>query len=133
MFSDVYTRRKRKRQSPKRRWRDYRTASGRRPVKEFLDGLSDRDAAEVVAVMDEVVKRGIRTAKHVENDLYQIVADGERETFRILFAQEGAHDQVLLSLEGFSKKQQKTPRDKIELAKRRLHDWRARGRAAGKA
>lgn len=40
--------------------RDYRTTSGRRPVKQFLDRLSDGDAAEVVAAMDEAVKRGIR-------------------------------------------------------------------------
>jgi hypothetical protein len=30
----------------KRRWRDYRTAQGHRPVKKFLDGLSDEDAAD---------------------------------------------------------------------------------------
>jgi hypothetical protein len=29
----------------KRRWRDYRTAGGARPVKEFIAGLSDVDAA----------------------------------------------------------------------------------------
>src|SRR5215475_6040942 len=32
-----------------RRWRDYETPAGRRPVKEFLAQLSDADAAEVVA------------------------------------------------------------------------------------
>jgi hypothetical protein len=30
----------------KRRWRDHRTAAGRRTIKEFIDGLSDVDAAE---------------------------------------------------------------------------------------
>jgi phage-related protein len=97
-------------------------------VHEFFDTLSDEDAAEVVAAMSGVEKRGIAAAKHLEGEIYEVKADGDRQTFRILFAQEGEHDQVLLALEGFSKKQQKTPRDKIDLARRRLNDWRSRGR-----
>ncbi|MGH3031715.1 MAG: type II toxin-antitoxin system RelE/ParE family toxin [Gaiellaceae bacterium] len=46
--------------------------------------------------------------------------------FRVLFAAEGRRDQVLLSLEGFSKKTRKTPLEKIRLAERRLADWRRR-------
>jgi phage-related protein len=36
--------------------------------------------------------------------------------------------QVLLALEGFSKKQQKLPKRHLDLAKRRLADWRRRAR-----
>src|SRR5206468_3496922 len=36
------------------RWRDYRRSAGRRPVKEFIEALSDEDAAEVAAAMAEV-------------------------------------------------------------------------------
>jgi phage-related protein len=128
MVVGVPRRRKRERAAPKRRWRDYRTRAGRRPLKEFLDKLSDEDAAEVVAAMGDVEKRGVTAAKHVEGELYEVKAEGERQTFRVLFAQEGEHDQVLLALVGLSKKQQKLPRDAVELAKRRLRDWRSRGR-----
>lgn len=121
-------RRKSTRATPKRRWRDYRSAAGRRPVKEFLDALSDADAAEVAAALKEVQIRGLGVAQHLRGDVYEVKADGDRQTFRILFAQEGEHEQVLLALEGFSKKQQRTPPAKIELAQRRLRDWRARGR-----
>lgn len=76
--------------------------------------------------MREVSRVGLRAAKHVEGELYEVKADGDRQTFRVLFALEGKHDQVLLSLEAFSKKQRKLPREKIELAKRRLRDWRSR-------
>jgi phage-related protein len=124
----VPRRRKRERAAPRRRWRDYRTAAGRRPVKEFVDRLTDADAAEVAAAMHEVVTHGISAAKHLRGDIYEVKADGDRRTFRILFAQEGKHDQVLLALEGFSKKQQKTPLATIELAARRLRDWRSRSR-----
>jgi len=36
---------------------------------------------------------------------------------------------LLLALEAFSKKQQRLPRDRIDLAQRRLRDWRSRGRS----
>ncbi len=34
-----------------RRWRAYRTPSGRSPVREFIDDLADEDAEEVLATM----------------------------------------------------------------------------------
>jgi phage-related protein len=127
----MYRRRKRPRDQPRRRWRDYKTASGRRPVKEFIAGLSDVDAAAIVAAMKEVEIKGTTAAKHLRDDLYEVVADGDRQTFRILFAPEGNHGQVLLSLVAFSKKTQKARKGGIELAFRRLADWRRRsGRKA---
>jgi hypothetical protein len=47
------------------RWRDYRTAGGRRPVKEFLDRLSDHDAAAVLDAMREVRDEGLTAARHL--------------------------------------------------------------------
>jgi phage-related protein len=111
----------------KRRWRDYRTAAGRRPIKEFIDGLSDVDAAAVVAAMKDVRETGLVAARHLRGEIYEVRADADRQTFRILFAPEGQRNQVLLALEGFSKKTQKTPPEKIQLAERRLADWRRRG------
>lgn len=111
-----------------RRWRVYTTRSGRSPVRDFIAGLTDEEAADVAAAMSDVRRDGVRAAKHVAGEIYEVKADSERQTFRILFAQEGAHDQVLLALEAFSKKQQRLPRDRIDLAQRRLRDWRSRGR-----
>jgi phage-related protein len=113
---------------PRRRWRDYRTVAGRRPVKDFFDQLSDADAAAVVASMQEVRQLGLAASRHLRGDIYEVRADGERQIFRVLFATEGRHDQVLLSLEGFSKKTRRTPPEKIRLAERRLADWRRRAR-----
>jgi len=53
----------------------------------------------------------------------------EHQTFRILFATEGRTQQVLLALEGFSKKTQKTPPEVIRRAEKRLADWHRRARA----
>jgi phage-related protein len=109
----------------RRRWRDYRTAAGRRPVKEFIGGLSDADAAAVIAAMKDIQREGLSAARHLRGDIYEVRADGDRQTFRILFAPE-AYGQVLLALDGFSKKTQKTPPDAIRLAERRLAEWRRR-------
>jgi phage-related protein len=114
---------------PKRRWRDYRTGAGRRPIKDFIDGLSDTDAAAVVAAMRDVRDVGLAAARHLRGEIYEVRADGDRQTYRILFAPEGRRSQVLLALEGFSKKSQKTPSEKIRLAERRLADWRRRGQS----
>jgi phage-related protein len=112
----------------RRRWRDYRTPAGRRPVAEFINTLSDTEAAVVAAAMKEVPLEGLRVARHVRGEIYEVRADGDRATYRILFAQEGSRSQVLLALAAFGKETQKTPPSTITLAERRLTDWRARGR-----
>jgi phage-related protein len=109
------------------RWRDYQTASGRRPIKEFLAGLDDDDLASVVAAMKEVRQRGLEAARHLDGEIYEVRADGRGVIYRILFAPEGKHKQVFLSLEAIKKKTQKTPSNAIVLARRRLRDWRTRG------
>jgi phage-related protein len=113
--------------SIRRRWRDYRTPSGRRPVEEFIDELSDSDAAAVLAGMEEVRDLGLRAARHLDGDIWEVRVDGDRVIYRILFAEEGRRGQILLALDGLNKKTQTTPRPTIELAKRRLADWRRRG------
>lgn len=114
----------------RRRWRDYRTAAGGRPVMEFIDTLDDEEVAEVVAAMKEVQRDGLSAAKHLRGDLYEVRADARTRSFRILFSAEGQFNQVLLSLSGFPKKTQKTPMQELKLAESRLRDWR--GRARGK-
>lgn len=111
----------------KRQWRDYRTASGARPVREFLEQLSKTDRKAVLSTMNDVAREGLPAARHVRGEIYEVRAEGDRQSFRILFAAEGRYHQVLLSLEGFSKKTQKTPQEKIELAEHRLRDWHQRG------
>lgn len=109
-----------------RRWRDYQTSSGRRPVREFLQSLSDEDAAEVVAAMAEVRQLGLQAARKLRGDIWEVRADGNRVIHRVLFAPEGQRSFILLALVGFTKKTQRTPPDVIALAEQRLADWRSR-------
>ena len=108
-----------------RQWRMYETAAGARPVRKFLDALSDEDAAVVIDEM-RAVAREIARATHLRGDIYEVRAFGASEGFRILFGKEGRQGQVLLALTAFSKKTQQAPKSEIELAEKRLGEWRAR-------
>lgn len=50
---------------PQCQWREYRTRSGGRPVKQFLDRLTDEEVAEIVAGMKDVVANGLLAARHL--------------------------------------------------------------------
>lgn len=113
----------------RREWRDYRTAAGGRPIRDFFDELTDEEAAEVLAAMKEVADIGLEAARHLRGDIYEVRAEARTRTFRVLFASEGRFSQVLLSLVAFVKKTQKTPRSELELAEDRLRQWRERGKA----
>jgi hypothetical protein len=73
----------------KRRWRFYVSGSGRRVVDEIIDGLADGDAAEVHAAMRDVRDRGLRIARHLRGEIYEVRAVGADNSYRILFAAEG--------------------------------------------
>ena len=113
----------------KRRWRDYQTESGARPIKDFLLALPAEDRAAILAEMEYVREHGKSVARHVQKDIYEVRAIYNTKAYRILFACEGRFNHILLSLEGFQKKTQETPEAKIKLAEKRLADWRRRGKA----
>jgi hypothetical protein len=108
---------------PRRRWRDYRTASGRSPVEEFIDSLSDDDAAAVLARMAEVRQRGLVAARHLEGDIWEVRVDRNRVIYRVLFAEEGSRGRVLLAREGFKRRRRR------RLGRR--SSWRSAGSATG--
>ncbi|MCA1695904.1 MAG: hypothetical protein LC749_14900, partial [Actinobacteria bacterium] len=85
--------------STRRRWRFYATSAGAKPVRAFLDELSDVDAAAVAAAMREVAVIGLEAARHLRGDVYEVRADGDRQAYRLLFATEGRQGQVLLALD----------------------------------
>jgi len=113
-----------------RRWRFYTTSAGRKPVLEFLRGLlaaHPADAAQIAEEMEHVRHQGLRAARKLTGELYEVRVDGNRVIYRVLFSVEGEKGRILLAIEAFSKKTQKTPPQTIALAERRLADWRGRG------
>jgi phage-related protein len=107
-------------------WRFYRTGSGRSPVEEFLGSIPLQDRAAIAAAMQEARLEGLRVARHIEGDLYELRAVGLRAHYRLHFAQEAKF--ILLAVDVFDKDTQRTPKHIKERALDRLRDWRARGR-----
>lgn len=97
-------------------------------MREYLGDLAADERAEIASAMGLVAAVGLESARHLRGDVYEVrVACGGR-AFRILFAVEGGKSQILLAIEAFEKKTRQTPRRHIELAERRLDDWRNRAR-----
>ena len=109
----------------------YQTSSGSKPVEEFLDSLSDKHARKVAWVLrlverlDRVPEQYLK--KLVGTDqLWEIRIQTGGKSYRLLGF---FHGPVLLILtSGFVKKQQKTPRQEIELAERRRTEYLERKR-----
>lgn len=114
----------------RRRWRFYTTAAGRKPVLDFLRGLLPEhaaDAAQIAEEMEHVRQEGTRAARKLSGEIYEVRVDGNRVIYRVLFSIEGERGRILLAIEAFSKKTQKTPPQLIDVAEKRLADWRRRG------
>ncbi len=79
--------------------------------------------------MKDVREKGLKVARHLRGDIYEVRANGIDESYRLLFAEQGMKGRILLSLVAYSKKTQATPEPELRLAARRLADWRARGNA----
>lgn len=73
------------------------------------------------------------TSTTLRGDIWQIEVDGQSVIYRLLFAEEGRFSQVLLALELVNKKWQTAKSRHIQLAERRLADWRERGRRRGRS
>lgn len=76
--------------------------------------------------MKEIRDDGLRSARHLQGNLYEVRVTSSRAAYRILFAPQGRRSQVLLALVAMKKKSQKTPLSTIHLAQRRLRDWQER-------
>jgi phage-related protein len=97
---------------------------------ELIRRAPDGDKAAILAAMKEVRRDGLRAARHLRGELFEVRADGDRVIYRVLFAREGEQGRILLSLAAFNKKTQRTPPAQIDLAARRLRDWRSRARGS---
>jgi len=56
-------------QKYRRQWRYYETKAGNKPVKRFIDKLTDVDAAEIFAGMRDVAALGMLAARHLRGDI----------------------------------------------------------------
>lgn len=104
----------------------YETEAGRKPVEAYLEGLSDEEREKVFEAMDHLEEHGLDLGlplvRPIEDKLYEIRVQVKRNRSRILYV--AIKGQRFLFLHGFTKKTPRTPREDIDLAKRRFADWR---------
>jgi phage-related protein len=106
----------------------YETASGRCPVREYLDDLSAHEAARVTFDLDLLEEFGIALGaphvRYIRRGLWELRTGG-RIQHRVLYAAVSGRRMVLLH--AFTKRTPRTPAAEIAVAADRLTDYVARG------
>ncbi len=108
------------------RWRFWESRRGDKVVANDIDALPEGDVLSIHARMRIVRDDGLKAARHLREDVYELEAQGVDRSYRLLFSSEGAKGRVLLALVLLEKRTQRTPKHVIELALRRRADWRQR-------
>jgi phage-related protein len=109
----------------------YRLPNGNRPIEEFLDSLTGKQAQKVLWVLRlveelEVVPRQYFKKLVDSEGIWEVRVQFGNDIFRLLgFFESGT---LLILTNGFAKKTQKTPPQEIALAIRRKEEVLARRR-----
>ncbi len=107
----------------------YRTASGKCPVQDHLDSLTDTQATKVAWVLKlirEIDRIPTKFFKKLVNtkDIWEVRVDVGKDTFRLLGFFSG-QDLIILT-NSFQKKTKKTPQKEIKLAEKRKKEYLSR-------
>lgn len=113
-------------QAVKHRWRFWANGRGDKVVADEIDALPEEDALSIHAQMIIVRQDGLKAARHLVEDVYEVEAHGIDHSYRLMFSSEGKKGRVLLAVALLEKKTQKTPKQVIALALQRRDDWRSR-------
>jgi phage-related protein len=101
----------------------WRSASGREPVRDWLNELSDADrriAGRDLAKVQFGWPVGLPLCRPLAGGLWELrLTLSSRREVRVFF---GFHDGMLVALHAIVKKTQKTPADELALARQRLKD-----------
>jgi phage-related protein len=97
------------------------------PTLEFIRAQPPDVMNEILAAMKRIERDGLSIARKLRGDIWEVRILYDTNIYRLLFAPIGSHSHILLALECFQKKTQKTPPAKIDLAEARLNDWLRRG------
>ena len=107
----------------------YRTASGKCPVKEHLDSLTDTQATKIAWVLKLIREIDQVPSKYFKklvkkNDIWEARVDVGRNTFRLLGFFHG--QELIILTNSFQKKSQKIPLKEIKLAEKRKKEYLSR-------
>lgn len=102
-----------------------RTATGKNPAQDFVEGLDRSDSAKIYSLFRLLGDTGQilnhEKCKSLGSGLFEL----KSFQIRILFAYDPNEKAAVLLTHGFTKKQQKTPREEIARALRILEEDRA--------
>ncbi|MGQ0752293.1 MAG: type II toxin-antitoxin system RelE/ParE family toxin [Betaproteobacteria bacterium] len=105
--------------------RFYREASGSEPVREWLKALSSDERREIGTDIKTVQfgwPLGMPVVRHVDGEIWEVRSRLSTRIARVLFTLE-ASEMVLLH--GFIKKDRRTPKADLDLARQRLRKLRS--------
>jgi len=107
----------------------YRSASGKCPVKDHLDSLTDAQATKIVWVLKLIRELDQIPSKYFKkmvntNDIWEARVDVGRNTFRLLGFFHG--QELIILTNSFQKKSQKIPLKEIKLAEKRKKEYLSR-------
>ena len=101
----------------------FKTNSGNEPVREWLKEMSKEDCKIIgtdILTVQYAWPVGKPLVDHLGDGIWEVRSRLENRIARTLFA---VVDQEIVLLHGFIKKQQKTPADELELAKKRKKQY----------
>lgn len=104
----------------------YKSESGKSPVEEFLDNLTAKQAKKVVWVLNMVEEHVNVPSKYFKkmvntDNLWEVRVNLGSNIFRILCFFDGS--EIIILTHAFQKKTQKTPRQAIKIAEKRMKDY----------
>jgi phage-related protein len=107
----------------------YQTASGKCPVEDHLDTLTDVQATKVAWVLKLIREIDRVPSKYFKklvntNDIWEVRIDVGKDTFRLLGFFYG--QELIILTNSFQKKSQKTPTKEIRLAENRKKEYLSR-------
>ena len=103
----------------------FRESSGAEPVRDWLRGLPYEDKRQVGVDIQTVQfgwPIGMPVVDHVEGDIWEVRTRLSTRIARVLFMLDG---NTMVLLHGFIKKERKTPKVDIDLARQRLKKLRS--------
>lgn len=98
---------------------------GNEPVLEFLQRLDGRTQARFDWSIEQLRIRNIHAreplVRHIEGKIWELRRESKTNIYRLLYT--FLSGRRILFLHGFQKRTQKTPREEIEIALRRLNSF----------
>ena len=104
----------------------YKTGSGKCPIEDHLDKLSDKQVEKIAWVLKIIREMNPIPTNYFKklvntDDIWEVRVDVARDTFRLLGFFNGS--ELIILTNSFQKKTQKTPTKEIKLAEQRKKEY----------